>query len=291
MKVLVPPVLMLDPSEIFRPDLIKEETNWEFRKYTQDSMDERQQMVFNTYNLMHTNQTVEFVNEKIAKWGQFNHEKMGLLDALDLLNSFVDESDPDIALPNAVHGYQTAERIRAVHPNEDWMHLVGLIHDLGKIMALKGEPQWAVVGDTWPVGCRVGQSVVLRDSTFGDNPDQRDSRYNTRLGMYSEGCGLDALTMSWGHDEYLHMVLSNHKQCTIPQQGLDMIRYHSFYPWHTGGDYQHFVNEKDLEALHWVREFNQFDLYTKKEAIPDIAALRPYYQGLVDKYCPGEVSF
>jgi len=282
---------MLDPSEVFRPELIKEETQWDFRTYTADAANERQQMVFNTYKLMHTNQTVAFVEEKTAKWTKFNHEKCGLLDALDLLNSFVDESDPDIALPNAVHGYQTAERIRAVHPQDDWMQLVGLIHDLGKIMAIFDEPQWAVVGDTWPVGCRVGESVVLRDSTFADNPDTRDPRYSTALGQYSAGCGLDALTMSWGHDEYLYRVLKNHASCKIPQQGMDMIRYHSFYPWHTGGDYQLFMNEKDRQTLPWIREFNKFDLYTKKEAVPDREALKPYYKGLVDKYCPGIICF
>ena len=31
--------------------------------------------------------------------------------------------------------------------------LTGLIHDIGKIMHLWGEPQWATVGDTFVVGC------------------------------------------------------------------------------------------------------------------------------------------
>ena len=47
--------------------------------------------------------------------------------------------------------------------------------------------------------------------------------YSTKLGMYTENCGLDSVLLSWGHDEYLYGVLTNHK-CTIPQQGLDMIR-------------------------------------------------------------------
>ena len=44
--------------------------------------------------------------------------------------------------------------IRKDYPEEDWFQLVGLIHDLGKIMAFYDEPQWAVVGDTFPVGCK-----------------------------------------------------------------------------------------------------------------------------------------
>ena len=32
------------------------------------------------------------------------------------------------------------------------MIATGLIHDLGKVLCKYGEPQWAVVGDTFPVG-------------------------------------------------------------------------------------------------------------------------------------------
>lgn len=38
-------------------------------------------------------------------------------------------------------------------------------------------------------------------------------------------------------------------------QGLYMIRFHSFYPWHSNGDYMHLCNEKDLQMLPWVKEF------------------------------------
>ena len=55
------------------------------------------------------------------------------MDALDKLNDLIDESDPDLDLPNIIHAFQTAERIRLDHPNEDWFQLVGLVHDLGKV--------------------------------------------------------------------------------------------------------------------------------------------------------------
>lgn len=44
-------------------------------------------------------------------------------------------------------------------------------------MAFKGEPQWSVVGDTFPVGCAWGDSIVYRDTTFKRNPDSYDPRY------------------------------------------------------------------------------------------------------------------
>ncbi|VCW69218.1 unnamed protein product, partial [Gulo gulo] len=30
---------------------------------------------------------------------------------------------------------------RKAHPDKDWFHLVGLLHDLGKVLVLAGEPQ------------------------------------------------------------------------------------------------------------------------------------------------------
>ena len=55
------------------------------------------------------------------------------MEALEKLNDLVDESDPDIDLPNIVHAFQTAEQIRRDHPDKEWFQLTGLIHDLGKV--------------------------------------------------------------------------------------------------------------------------------------------------------------
>lgn len=51
-------------------------------------------------------------------------------------------------------------------------------------MAFYGEPQWAVVGDTFPVGCAWGDSIVYRATSFDNNPDGKDSRYKYVLIMY-----------------------------------------------------------------------------------------------------------
>jgi hypothetical protein len=33
------------------------------------------------------------------------------------------------------------------------------------------------------------------------------------------------------------------------------FRFHSFYPYHTGGDYRNLSNKKDEEMFHWIKEF------------------------------------
>ena len=63
------------------------------------------------------------------------------MEALDRLNTFGDESEPDVDMPNSFHAFQTAERIREKHPDKDWLQLTGLIHDIGKIMGLYGQEQ------------------------------------------------------------------------------------------------------------------------------------------------------
>lgn len=111
------------------------------------------------------------------EWLSFTHFRATIREALEKLNDLVDESDPDTDLPNIVHAFQTAERARAEFPDLDWLHLVGLIHDLGKVMAFYGEPQWAVVGDTFPVGCEWSENIVYREESFEGNPDGQDPRY------------------------------------------------------------------------------------------------------------------
>lgn len=147
-----------------------------------------------------------------------------------------------------------AERARAEYPDEDWLHLTALIHDLGKVMAFYEEPQWAVVGDTFPVGCLWSKNIVYRDDSFEGNPDGSDARYNTVNGMYQAQCGIQNLTMSWGHDEYMYRVLK-HNKSTLPERACNIIRYHSFYPWHTSGNYAHFEKEGDEDIKKWVNIF------------------------------------
>lgn len=294
-------VLMLDPSEHFRPEPsnkdLKREINThgksveEFRKYSEDEEDYIQRRVRRTYYLMHTNQTVKFVRSRIAKWTRFNHAELTIMEALVKLNSLIDESDPDCDVPNIVHAFQTAERIRAEHPDKPWFHLTGLIHDLGKIMALWGEEQWAVVGDTYIVGCQFAPSIVYRETSFDDCPDLKNPQYNTKYGIYKPHCGLDNVLFSWGHDEYMARVLQNHPECTLPAEAIRIIRLHSFYPWHSGGDYRHLCTDEDLKTLDLINEFNKYDLYTKSAPVPNIEELMPYYQGLIDKYIPGKLKW
>ena len=237
------------------------------------------------YRLNHRSQTLDFVLRKKREWLAFDKQAMTPWQALEYLNTLVDDSDPDINLSQIDHIFQTAEAIRADgHP--DWFVLTGLLHDVGKILCLFGEPQWAVVGDTFPVGCRFSDKIVYHEF-FADNPDTHVAEYQSPLGIYSEGCGLDSVHLSWSHDEYLYQMLKDH----LPLPALTMIRYHSFYPAHREGEYEFLMNTEDKKMMRWVQLFNPYDLYSKCPAPPNVAELKPYYEDLMAKYLPPTLQF
>jgi len=237
------------------------------------------------YRLNHTHQTLAFVLAKKAQYLPLQHRRMGIWEAMEYLNTLVDDSDPDIDLSQIEHLMQTAEAIRA-DGRPRWFILTGLIHDLGKILCLFGEPQWAVVGDTFPVGCAYSDRVVFPEY-FSENPDAENPEYQTPCGVYQPHCGLDHVHLSWGHDEYLYHVAKPY----LPDEALAMIRYHSFYAAHREGAYDHLMNERDHQLFEAVREFNPYDLYSKSAARPDVEGLKPYYHELIAEYFPPVVRW
>ena len=237
------------------------------------------------YRLNHTHQTLDFVRAKKNEFLGRTRRRMGIWEAMEYLNTLVDESDPDTELTQIEHLMQTSESIRADgHPR--WFILTGLIHDLGKILCLWDEPQWAVVGDTFPVGCRFSEKIVFPEF-FEDNPDRQVPEYQTECGIYQPGCGLDQVELSWGHDEYLYHVVKDH----LPEEGLAMIRFHSFYPAHREGEYGHLMNERDHYLMDWVRKFNPYDLYSKGHEPPNVDQLKPYYQELIAEFFPETIAW
>lgn len=265
------------PFKAVDPDKKKEQ----FRNYE----GEARPSVREFYRLNHEFQSYDFVQEKKREFLGLNRRTMSVWEALEFLNTLVDDSDPDTDLSQLEHLLQTAEEIRrAGQPR--WFILTGLIHDLGKILCLFGEPQWAVVGDTFPVGCAYSDKIVFH-KFFDANPDSKNPRYQTTEGIYETGCGLDRVHLSWGHDEYLYHVTKDY----LPAEALYMIRYHSFYPWHREHEYGHLLNDQDRKMLPWVQAFNPFDLYTKASERPDVKKLRPFYDDLIVEFFPKQLRW
>ena len=166
------------------------------------------------YRENHRHQTYDFVQQKRRQYLSLDKRTMGIWEAMEYLNQLVDDSDPDTEMSQIEHLLQAAEAARA-DGQPRWMILTCLIHDLGKILCLWGEPQWAVVGDTFPVGCAYSDKVVFPEF-FVNNPDYQVPKYQTATGVYEPGCGLDHVHLSWGHDEYMYHVVRDY----LPEEAL-----------------------------------------------------------------------
>ena len=272
------------------------------RSFDESNVNSKQ---YQFYREMHKNQTFDFakqMREKYSNLSKLNNVKMSISNALQQLDNFVDPSDPDlIDEANLIHAYQTAERIRKTHPLNTDLQITGLIHDLGKILFAFNEPEWAIVGDTYVLGCKFPESIVYFD-TLKENPEfprynmghdiESQTQMTNNLGIYEEKCGLDNLVLSFGHDEYLYQVLQQNSTHNLPKQYMDIIRYHSFYPWHSSNSYRYFMNEQDYLTLENVNNFNKFDLYSKEDTDIVISdEIKQYYDELLREYFPHDLQW
>jgi len=280
--------------------VIPEKPVSEFRVYD-DPSTARHAGVLEHYRQMRVHQSLAFSRAQKAKWlaswGSRPGGRMTVAQALAACDSFVDRSDPDTSLPNSLHMLQAAEGARAAG-KPDWFILCALVHDVGKLMYLWGspaegqggkahEPQWALGGDTWVVGAPLPDCMVHAHLN-ALNADAADAaiRAGGATGVYAPGCGIMNVEFAWGHDEYAYL-WALHNRVALPREGLAMLRLHSCYPWHTGGAYAELEAPGDDALKQAVRDFNQFDLYTKAAAVPVYADVWPFYQEIIDRLAPG----
>src|SRR3954447_3350817 len=202
-----------EPAPTSNPDHAPaKRTDSTFRDYRKEA----RPSVKEFYRLNHANQTYDFAKRKRREFLSLNKRRMGIWEAMEYLNTLVDDSDPDTDLSQIEHLLQSAESVRR-DGQPRWFVLTALIHDLGKILCLRGEAQWAVVGDTFPVGCAYSDSVVFPEF-FVNNPDYQVPKYQSAAGVYEQGCGLDKVHLSWGHDEYMYHVVKDY----LPEEALYM---------------------------------------------------------------------
>ena len=253
----------------------------EFRNYKADA----NPTVTEFYRQNHKHQTLDFVLKKKAEYCGLKRGQKSIWEMAEYLNTLVDDSDPDTDVTQTEHLLQTAEAIRKDgHPR--WFILAGFLHDLGKVLCLYGEPQWAVVGDTFPAGCAYSDQVVFPEF-FTANPDSNKPEYQTQYGIYEPNCGLHSVHLSFGHDEYIHRVTQKY----LPEEAQYMLRYHSFYAAHRHGAYRHLMNEHDEALFEWVRKFNPYDLYSKGRERPNTKEILPYYRELVSEFFPDKIDW
>ena len=110
------------------------------------------------------------------------------------------------------------------------MQVVGLIHDLGKVLYKKNknleeartdgiseDTQWGLVGDTFILGHRIPNTAIFPEynDLNQDHLKYKDSKY----GSYQPNIGLNNVICSFGHDEYLYQMLK-YNGIPLPRGGI-----------------------------------------------------------------------
>lgn len=246
--------------------------------------------------LNHSRQTLDFAKRQAAAFAALDKGDMTIWEALDVLHEVQDveavmneECDLDNSLSQRDHAFQLAELCRLTYPNLEWLPLVGLIHGLGKMLLhprFGAQPHWSVLGETFPLGCRFATQIMAYQY-FSSNPDRRRRVYNTPLGIYSPGIGLENVYMSWGASEYLYLVLLLN-QTRLPPEALFLIRFHRCATLTLpAAPYWQLLNKFDQDMLPLLAAYQK--LSAGRSAPPPQGMLKgqafvSYYSSLIDKY-------
>tara|TARA_Y100000591_G_C21822141_1_gene694281 strand:- start:75 stop:992 length:918 start_codon:yes stop_codon:yes gene_type:complete len=177
-----------------------------------------------------------------------------------------------------------------------WLILVGLIHDLGKVLVLEefGKfEEWFSVGDIYPLGCAFHKSNIFYEKNYHKKCiDYDNSKYNTSFGIYDCNVGFDNIEMTFSHDYYLSECLKR-SNTNLPYEALYIIRYHSFYSWHTPKNnirgYEYLANETDWKYLPLLKLFQKSDLYSKKNDFNKNYDV-DFFDSLIEKYIIGPIN-
>ena len=199
---------MLDPP-VGSPPSADGPSSHKSREHFRNYEEPARASVRELYRLNHRHQTYDFGEVKRKEYLGLNRRAMGVWEALEYLNTLVDDSDPDTELSQIEHLLQTAEAIRADgHP--DWFVLTGLDPrprqgPLPVRRAAMGRGGRHVPGGLrLPRRDRVPRVLRRQPRRAGDAITRR------ACGIYEAGCGLANVRLSWGHDEYMYHVVKDY---------------------------------------------------------------------------------
>ena len=116
--------------------------------------------------------------------------------------------------------------------------------------------------------------------------------------MDENNCGFEGVHFSWNHDEYMASFIERNN-ILFPQEAIYLIRYHSFYSWHSPKNgvrgYQHLANDFDWKMLPLLKLFQKADLYSNDETNSKIdmmlIQIRKKYFPLLKEYFSNEYLF
>lgn len=146
------------------------------------------------------------------------------------------------------------------------------------------EPRWAVVGESYPLGCAFSEDLSCH-RFLSVCPDRRRRIYSSTHGVYTPACGLKHVYLTWSAPEYLFTMLTLNN-CPLPQDALALIRYQRFDSLVRHGAYTHLLSTQDRAMLPLLRRFARVLAAPEaaRSALSSQESRMRDYQRLADKY-------
>lgn len=202
----------------------------------------------------HEQQSAETVAALNTKYESPVFGEMRVWDLIQRLAFCIDPIDTRLLNTSQyVHVLQIIDAMEQDNVKEPHWYVAAMLHDLGKLLLLKGEAP---------------ENVVCM---------------NAPIGECERGAGLDQVVMQWNHDEYAYMRLKNH----VSDEMAWLIRYHSINLTRC----EPFMDERDREYRDkYLLTFRKYDFRSKSpfhHPAPDMEK----YRQLVEEAIPEPIFF
>lgn len=197
----------------------------------------------------HASQTVETVAELKRRYEAPTFGRTSVWELVEKLARCIDPTDKRLfCASQAVHWQQVVAAMEANGVDDPDMLLLGVIHDLGKVLLLQGEAP---------------ENVVCGTELVAAGP---------------EGAGLDQAVFQFGHGEYLYSRIVDQ----VPEHVAFVARFHNVAPQRV----RHLMNEREREWTdRYLIPFQDFDAkFCSPYYAPRVDFSR--YRDLVESYFP-----
>ena len=199
----------------------------------------------------HRSQTLEDVTRLNLKYQEPAIGTLRVGEALTMLKTVVDPTDKELyTVSQWDHIRQVIGMMEQEGVISEEFLIMGLVHDLGKVLLTLHEEPSNIVCD------------------------------NFAIGTYPDGIGLDNVTFQWNHDEFGYMRLKGH----LPPHMARLIRYHSINP-----SVLRYMSVAD-KRFHgkYLEPFRRYDKLSKSpHVVPEIDEDK--YLRMLDKWFPDPI--
>jgi hypothetical protein len=236
---------LLTPQQPWTPERITEQTRRFYEIYTRDAAEIR---------ACHAAQTAPEADVLRRKYQQPVFGEIPTWSLFEMMARVIDTADDRLyCTSQEIHMLQVIEAMTADGTASEEFVLAALVHDLGKVCMLKGEP---------------AENVTYK---------------NSLLATGAPGAGLDQCTLQWSCDDLAWSRLKDY----LPPAIAWLVRYHGITPT----DCAPYMTAQDRDYVErYLAPFRVYDLYSKSPFARPRSRIEDF-RPIIEKYLPPRIVF